>query len=321
MNGWTAVLLLADLVGTAVVVARAYRAEPLDGTPGDLERRDLRRIRVTEAGVDGALFACIILGLSSLGFWAALGLASNALVAGRACRIALAFHTVLDDPIARRLQGRATLLAVVLTAAVPLIVVVAAASQASHRTRAQKDSSLFGEPVFSRETNLPIRVVTHPPVAADASLPDGIAVPVAKYRTETGGALLLLVDRELTCNPVMVLLSRDPTQIGEVDIAVVYRPSALTRMPDGSLRGTATPTSTLPDTASPGTDATASPSASPSPLPDTVCRTRAGQGMPVHSTVQVVVPRDLLPPAITEPNSIRDTGAGGPAVDVTGTRR
>jgi hypothetical protein len=335
VNGWIAVLLLADLVGTAVVVARAYRAEPLDGTPRDLERRDLRTVRVTEAGVDGALLAVIILGLTSLGFWSALGLAGDALVAGRACRIAVAFHTALDDPVGRRLQGRATALAVVLTAAVPLIVGVSAAERASHRTRAQKDTSLFGERVFTRETDIPVRVVTHAPVAADAGLPDGIAVPVAKYRTQDDGSLLLLVDHELTCGPVVVLLASDAAQLGAVDIAVVYHPGPLTRMPDGALRGSATPTSTLPDTASPATPSptTASPSAtpadvpatgdtaSPSPLPDTVCRTRGGQGIPVHSTIEVVVPRQLLPPAVTEPNSLRDTGAGGAALDVTGTRR
>ncbi|MFL6073100.1 MAG: hypothetical protein ACJ73S_06845 [Mycobacteriales bacterium] len=330
MNGWIAVLLLADLVGTAIVVVRVYRAEPLDGTPRDLERRDLRKIQVTEAGVDGALFAVIILGLHSLGLWSALGLAFNAMIAGRACRLAVAFHTVLDDPIGRRFQGMTTALAVVTTAVVPLTVVVSAASAASHRTQAQRDTSLFGVHVSSRETDVPTRVLAHPPVAADSGLADGIVVPVEKYHAEIDGTLVLLVPHELTCLPAEVLLARD-SQLGAIDVAVVYRPSWLTRMPDGSLRGTATPTA-LPDTSSPETatptptggapsDATASPSPSSSPLPASVCRTDAGHGIPERSTIQVSIPRDLLPPAVDEPNMVRDTGADGAALEVTGGAR
>jgi hypothetical protein len=327
VNGWTAVLQLADLIGTAAVVVRAYRADPLDGTPHDLERRDLRQLRVAEAGVDGALFAVIILGRSSLGFWGALGLVNASLVAGRACRLALAFHTVLNDPVGRRLQGRATALATVLTVAVPVIVGVSALSEASHRTRAQRDSSLFGVHVFAREVDVPTRVLTHPPAAADSGMADGIAVPVEKYQAETGGWLVLLVPHELTCRPAEVLLARDAT-LGAIDVAVLYRPGPLTRMPDGYPRGTATPTA-LPDTATPvvapvdtpPAGATASPSPPPWPLPASVCRTDAAHGLPVHSTVQVSLPTDLLPPGVSTPNTVRDTGAGGAARDVTGIRR
>lgn len=319
MNGLTGVLLLADLAGTAAAVVWAYRVDPPDGTPRDLARQDLRQVRVAEAVVDGTLLAFIILGRSSLGLLSLFGLVSVALVAGRATRIALAFH-LLGDPVASRLEGRAIALATTLTVSVPLIVVLAAADRSHGRTPAHRDSDLFGVRVLSREESVPTRVLPHPPAAADAGLPDGIAVPVAKYHLDsTAGTVLLLVRYEVTCQPAVVLLAAETGEI--VDVAVVYRPSSLTRMPDGSLRGTATPTTdptavpTGTPTDTPTGTPTSTPSPPPSPLPASVCRSATTYGLAVYSSVRVVLPPDLFPPGQSAAD-VRDTGAGGQARSV-----
>jgi hypothetical protein len=218
--------------------------------------------------------------------------------------MALAFH-FLGDEKARELEPRAGAVAAVLALTVLIAVGLSAvpASRNGYRTRAQRDSDLFGVHVLNREVAVPTRVVPHPPVTADAGLADGIAVPVRTYHLDGAGWLLLLVPHELTCVPAVVLLAADSG--GTVDVAVVYRPGPLTRMPDGSLRGTTTPAPAVTPTP------TAAPA--PSPLPASVCRTDAGHGLPVHSSVRVPVPRALFPTGHTA-RAVRDTAAGGPAM-------
>ncbi|GGM61300.1 hypothetical protein ACFFX1_53930 [Dactylosporangium sucinum] len=198
MSGWTAALLIADLVGVAVAVFLARRAHPAGS--------DARMLGYVTAGVPGVLVAVVALRATALGpFWTVAGIVVGVLAG---FGVAPAWQAA-NDPGRRVLEQRRGTWPV----AIPVLLVVfcvalVPSSCRPKQTPEQAYTERFEVKVDRLVTDVPVRVVARAPMVADAGVADAVAVPVERHAF-AGRVLTLLVAHNLTCLPAVVLLAAD----------------------------------------------------------------------------------------------------------------
>jgi hypothetical protein len=255
MNGWSVLLLVADLAGVVIAVALTL-GRPLR----EVDDRPLRNIRLAEIGLDGTLVALVAWQAEALGLGGVIALISVTLVAGEALRFTLVL-TDLGDRMGAAPANQLGVLTAILVLTVLGVVGVAALLQAPRPADSQSaDSARFGLHVFD---HLPAagQTLSRPPTVADAGVANGVAVSVERYAV-SGDVLTLVVRHDLVCRDAAVVLGPDLDSPNVVDVIVVYTPP--------------TPSPSSP------------PAASPLPNP---CATNGV--LTVHSALDVVLPASL----------------------------
>ncbi|MEN3306321.1 MAG: hypothetical protein V7603_2523, partial [Micromonosporaceae bacterium] len=202
MNGWTVVLLLADVAAIVAGVIVVRRAPTSDGIHG----LNIRRINLSAIAYTGSLVALIALRTRPLGMYGTLTLIGSAGSVGMALRFGMA----MDRPDLAKWRVRAYAGVAVFTVLILATLVASIVDPPGHRppTMAERDSARFGVDVYDHEKQVPSRVLGHRPVLADADVAGGIAVPVARYALDPD-QLTLVVSHDLTCLAAVVLLAPD----------------------------------------------------------------------------------------------------------------
>ncbi|WP_030441915.1 hypothetical protein [Actinoplanes subtropicus] len=318
MNGWSVLLLLADLAAVIFGVVVTLRGRSAGAEPV------VTRAQLAEVAMTGALIFLIALAVRGLGLVGVSALVGMSVTVGRALRISIAFAHLgryHHDAAARRYFPWAAA-GTGLGTVVVLVGVVSAGFGAPRHTptEAERDSTDLGIKVFDHAYGVPSRVLDRQPVLADVGSRYVVAVPVIRYRVD-GDALRLVVAHDLTCVASTVLLAADD---GALDVLVGYRPSGLT--PTGS----PDPASSDPDPSAPGSPDpdlsgsgwTPPPTDATGPLPVPNART-CQPGPPAWSVVNTVI-EVTLPAGLAPSPAVQGAGAppapvpSGPAVHDVG---
>jgi hypothetical protein len=207
MNGWTAAVLVADVLGVAVAVVYVLRrADQTD-----------RGLRLGGVALTGVLVAFIALRADTIPFLVVLVLVALAVLSGVWFRPEIIksrgwkFSTVV--PLGTT-PFVVPLLAVVIT--------VAVWPAPDPPTAEERETTRFGVKIDHHLDKVPVRVLERTPTVTDAGVgsPLAKAVPIEKY-AQDGQLLTLVVLHNGTCEPVAVLVA--PAGAG-LEVAVVASP-------------------------------------------------------------------------------------------------
>jgi hypothetical protein len=330
VNGWSVLLLLADLAAVVFGVVVTLRGRSAGDDP------IVAQVQLVEVAMTGALIALIALAVRGLGLGGVSALVGLSITVGRGLRLSVAFHhfgQYHNDAGARRYfpwVAAGTGLGTVLV----LVGVFSAGFGAPRHTptAAERDSADLGVTVFDHAYGVPSRVLNRRPVLADAGSRYAVAVPVIRYRVD-GDVLRLVAAHDLTCVPSTVLLAVDD---GALDVLVVYRPSGLTAAGSPDPSDPAPPPAYppagpgRPDPGAAGSGWTPPPTDATGPLP--VPNARSCQPGPpafavVNTVIEVILPAEVAPSpagqgagappaAVPSAPTVHDVGAHGAASPV-----
>ena len=337
MNGWSVLLLLADVAAIVFGVVVTFRGRSPGADPV------LVRLQLAEVTMTGALIALVALASARLGLIEVSAFVGASVAAGRGLRMAMGFSQLGkrgDRAVGPYFWGSAAG-TLVLTAIVVAGVFTAWFGVGHIPTPAERDSADLGIKVFDHADGVPFRVLDRRPVLADSGTTYGVAVPVIRYRVD-GDELRLVVAHDLTCAPTTVLLAPDR---GALDVVVVYRPTGLTAkgssqtaLPSSSAAPSASPAAAEPASAAASADSAESTPAPTDtfgtlPVPNSrTCQPEPSTFWVVNTVIQVPLPPAVAPspapfgagapPAGSVPTlAVHDVGAGGPASPVPSSTR
>jgi hypothetical protein len=211
MNGWTVVLVAADVLGVAVAVMLLVR-----GRGGD----PLLRIRIVGVAVTGALIAYVAWHVAYLGPVLTPLLLVASLVPAVVMRWAFIAMRAPGRP--RRVRRAATFPVVIPAAAV--IGAVVMWGMAPQLTADERDAARFGVKVDQhlRAPRVAVTFLDRRPDISDAGVDGGMAVPIEQYVLD-GRTLTLLIWHHGLCLPAAVVLGPGPDALDAVVVATPFK--------------------------------------------------------------------------------------------------
>ncbi len=227
MNGWTVVLVTADVIGVAVAIMLLFR-----------RRRDdpLLRIRIAGVTVTGLLIVYVAWHVAHLGPVLAPILLVLSLVPAVSMRWTF---IAINRPGQSRHARRGATFPVVIPA-VAVIGAVVAWGGPGHLTVEKRDAARFGVNVDQhlRSPRVTVTFLDHRPTIADAGLEaaGGVTVPIEQYALD-GRTLTLLIWHRGLCLPAAVVLGPGPEALDAVVVATPFKTS-----PSGSAAETVSTT-------------------------------------------------------------------------------